>query len=143
MNRKSLFRFKWLYLSFLLFIFVLTPLGFAADQIVQLDNGKQVILYDDYTWEYVDTPKYDFDFATIKDDVIPGFLRKGINADAQTIKIAVEMYLQGWRYTMPVPKSAKAAWGYHDGRTTWFYGYWYNTKTKDYSQETPIKKANG
>jgi hypothetical protein len=136
-------RFKWKSLFFLLLIFVATTLVFAADQTVQLDNGKQVVLHDDYTWEYVDTPKYDYDFSSIQDNVIPAFLRTGIGADAQTIKTAVEMYLQGWRYTMPVPKSAKAAWGYYDGRTTWFYGYWYNIKTKDYSKEVPVKKANG
>lgn len=30
----------------------------------------------------------------------------------------------GWRFHAPVPKSAQAAWGNQDRRTTWFYGYW-------------------
>ena len=101
-----------------------------------MDNGKQVILHDDYTWEYANKPKCDFDFSQIKNIVIPDFLRKGISVDAETIAIAVEMYLQGWRYTMPRPKSAQAAWGNSGGRTTWFYGYRYNTKINVYSKET-------
>lgn len=122
--------------------FMIIPRVFAEDITVNLDNGKQVILHDDFTWEYVNKPKYDFDFSQIKDNVIPNFLRQGIPADAVTIKTAVEMYLQGWRYTMPKPKSAQAAWGNSDGRTTWFYGYWYNNKTNVYSKETPVKKSN-
>lgn len=44
---------------------------------------------------------------------------------------------------MPKPKSSQAAWGNFDGRTTWYYGYWYNVETKAYSKETPTKKSNG
>lgn len=53
------------------------------------------------------------------------------------------MYLQGWRYTMPRPKSAKAAWGKSDGRTTWWYGNWYNNNTNKYSNKTPKKQSSG
>lgn len=127
----------------LILSFLLMPQLFAKDQIIQLENGKQVVLHDDFTWEYIETPKYDFDFSVIKDNVIPDFLRQGITVDAETIKTAVEMYLQGWRYTMPKPKSAQAAWGNFDGRTTWYYGYWYNVETKAYSKEIPTKKSNG
>jgi hypothetical protein len=74
---------------------------------------------------------------------IPDFLRQGIDATPEQIAVAVEMYNQGWRYTMPEPKSAKAAWGVRDGRTTWYYGWWKNKKTGAYSSITPHKNENG
>jgi hypothetical protein len=56
---------------------------------------------------------------------------------------AVDMYNQGWRYTMPKPKSNQASWGNNDGRTTWWKGYWYNRITFKYSRLIPKCKANG
>lgn len=125
-------------------IFILfMPAVCAEDVIIQLENGKKIVLHDDFTWEYLDTSTDDFDFSQIRDNVIPSFLRQGIAVKAETIRTAVEMYLQGWRYTMPRPKSKQAAWGNRDGRTTWFYGYWYNVKTGECSKETPVRKENG
>lgn len=40
---------------------------------------------------------------------------------------------------MPEPKSAKAAWGVRDGRTTWWVGYWDNPLTRQTSSATPTK----
>lgn len=64
-------------------------------------------------------------------------LRSGINADQRTINTALGMQEQGWVYTMPRPKSAQAAWGNSDGRTTWWPGYWRSSKTGEHSATTP------
>ena len=115
----------------------------AQDQIVTLPNGKKVVLHADKTWDYYEGLSYDYDFSKLIDNQIPSFLRQGIKVDKHTLVVAVEMYLQGWRYTMPRPKSSQATWGNHDGRTTWWKGYWYNNKTYKYSRGTPKKQSNG
>jgi len=132
---KSLFL---LILGFLLFSNV-----FAQDQIISLPNGEKVVLHADKTWDSVNLSNNDFDYSKLKDNQIPEFLRKGINVDRETLIEAVKIYLQGWRYTMPQPKSAQAAWGNYDGRTTWWKGYWYNNKTNKYSRIKPHKQSNG
>lgn len=73
---------------------------------------------------------------------IPSSLRGGIKVDQQTIKTAIAMQEQGWEYIMPEPKSAQAAWGNPDGRTTWYVGYWRNSKTAETSSSPP-KLKNG
>jgi hypothetical protein len=115
----------------------------AQDRIETLSNGKKIILHSDYTWEYQKGIKYNFDFSTIENNKIPDFLRSGISAQKYLLTKATEIYLQGWRYTMPSPKSSKAYWGNGDGRTTWYNGYWKNTKTKKYSGITPKKHSDG
>jgi len=116
---------------------------FAADQIATLPDGEQVVLHDDFTWMYYEQSISIIDTSSIKGDEIPAFLRQGISADRKTIIEAVELYWQGWRYCMPQPKSAQAAWGNYDGRTTWWYGYWLNQKTGAVSQTSPVKRLNG
>ena len=131
-----------IYVFCLLFVF-LPAIGFA-DETVILSNGKSVVLHDDFTWSYQsDAQKATFDYSTLSSDSLPTFLRQGIRADLETQRVAVEMYLQGWRYTMPQPKSAQARWGNTDRRTTWFYGYWFNSDTSQYSSIQPTKKQNG
>ena len=71
----------------------------------------------------------------------PSTLRSGINANQRTIDKALKMQEQGWVYTMPRPKSAQAAWGNSDGRTTWWPGYWRNSKTGEHSATTPRLKG--
>jgi hypothetical protein len=71
---------------------------------------------------------------------IPSELRGGIQADSAIIQKALEMRKQGWAYTMPQPKSPQAAWGNHDGRTTWWVGYWTNEKTGETSSSGPVLK---
>ena len=73
--------------------------------------------------------------------VIPASLRGGIKVDQQTIKTALAMQEQGWEFIMPEPKSPQAAWGNTDGRTTWYEGYWRNTKTGESSSSTPKLQA--
>jgi len=129
-------------IALLAFLFICFN-GFSQELVITLQNGKQVVLHEDKTWSYKEGISYNFDFSTLRDNQIPQFLRGGITANKQTIRTAIEMYEQGWRYTMPSPKSSQAAWGNHDGRTTWWNGYWYNNKTNKYSQNTPQKKTNG
>jgi endonuclease/exonuclease/phosphatase family metal-dependent hydrolase len=93
------------------------------------------------------TPKpgftYNFDFSSLSPYTLPPFLRQGVRADVATQTIAVEMHLQGWRYTMPIPKSPQAAWDNFDGRTTWWHDYWYNIETEQVSATQPVKNENG
>jgi hypothetical protein len=126
-----------------LIVIFINPNLLSKDQIVQLNNGKKVVLHDDKTWEYHKELTYNFNFSDLKDNTIPKFLRKGISVNKSTLTIAVKLYLQGWRYVMPSPKSKQASWGNHDGRTTWWKGYWYNNKTNKYSKTTPQVQSNG
>ncbi|NIJ45519.1 hypothetical protein FHR24_001987 [Wenyingzhuangia heitensis] len=131
------------------FIFTLTFLFtsafqiYAQDQIETLSNGKKIILHSDYTWEYQKGIEYNFDFSTIKDNIIPKLLRQGISVNKKTLVTAIELKIQGWKYTMPRPKSSKAYWGNRDGRTTWYNGYWKNNKTNKYSGIIPKKHTDG
>jgi len=98
-------------------------------------NNKQIILFNDFTWNYVQSAETtSTDFSVLKN--VPDA------TDAEK-RQAVEMYKQGWRYTMPQPKSRQAAWGNRDGRTTWWYGGWVNEKLNRYSKTTPTKRENG
>lgn len=120
---------------FSLLLFVLC-LSIFSEEIVKTKDGKQIILYNDHTWaEYTNNT---VDYSLLKKQ-----LRPDIKANEQEINTACEMLSQGWKYTMPRPKSAKAGWGISDGRTTWWYGYWFNSKTNQYSESTPIKKESG
>jgi len=112
--------------------------GTRDSQIATLSDGTRVVLHDDFTWEYDNEGYvYDFDFSALTPETLPSFLRPGRQADVATQSTAVEMYLQGWRYMMPAPKSAQAAWGNSDGRTTWWYGYWYNVDGERHSASQP------
>jgi hypothetical protein len=115
----------------------------AEDQQVALSDGRQVILHDDFTWEYFKTPRALVDTSSIQDNQIPDFLRKGISAPKDIIISAIELYSQGWRYTMPRPKSSQAAWGNGDRRTTWWNGYWENKQTDAVSEKDPVKRESG
>ena len=132
------------FISFLVYIVISScSTIIAQNNIATLPNGSKVILHADKTWEYHETVSYDYDFSKIEENQIPSILRQGISADKNTITTAVKMYLQGWKYSMPRPKSSQASWGNGDGRTTWWKGYWYNGKTNKYSQITPKAKTNG
>ena len=121
-----------------LFAVFLTLLSISvfAEEIVVSKNGNKIILYDDHTWA-------EYKADTINYDTLENQLRIGRKANEQELKTACEMLSQGWKYTMPRPKSAKAGWGISDKRTTWWYGYWYNSKTSQYSQITPKKTESG
>jgi hypothetical protein len=70
-------------------------------------------------------------------------LRGGISCDNATTQTALELKKAGWTYIMPEPKSAKAAWGIRDGRTTWWVGYWTNERNNSTSSIQPTKNAQG
>ena len=127
---------KYVLMVFYLLFCLLT----YSEEIVKTTDGRQIILYDDHTWIEKTT-----DISDEKDIVklYKDKLRQDIRASDSEIKTACEMLADGWKYTMPRPKSAKAAWGISDGRTTWWNGYWYNEKTQFYSTTTPIKKNSG
>ncbi len=116
---------------------------FSQEETVTLSNGKKVVLHSDHTWSSADGVVYDYDFTTLNDNSIPEILRGGIQVDKDTLVTAMEMYLQGWRYTMPCPKCKKARRGHSDGYTTWWCGYWFNEKTGKYSSTVPEKASNG
>src|SRR5271157_3879554 len=65
------------------------------------------------------------------------------SCDKATIKTAVELKRSGWTYIIPEPKSPQAAWGNHDGRTTWCVGYWVNGTTGATSSTQPTKRSDG
>lgn len=111
-----------------------------ADEIVTLKDGTQIVIYENNTWK-----KYNPN-EVIKDNIIlknKKFLRENVKTTKEELYKACELYEQGWYYTMPMPKSAKAAWGVSDGRTTWYNGWWYNSKTNKYSIKTPFKTKSG
>lgn len=74
---------------------------------------------------------------------IPSSLRQDIpirvatGLNQATIDTALAMQRDGWRYIMPDPKSSQASWSNHDGRTTWWAGYWKNARTGVTSSMTP------
>jgi len=112
----------------------------TAQDIATTNDGRQIILNSDHTWK--DVTKVEVN--NIENlSIYRKELRPNIKASEYDILIACELLSQGWKYIMPIPKSAKAAWGISDGRTTWWNGYWYNSKTKEYSSKNPIKNSKG
>jgi len=120
------------------FVVSLLLLSFSmhAEEIVKTKDGREVILYDDHTWS--ESTKTKVDSTSLRAQ-----LRTGVNASEIELSTACEMLSQGWKYTMPEPRSAKAGWGVRDGRTTWWNGYWKNTKTGLYSNSTPVQGQSG
>ena len=70
-------------------------------------------------------------------------LGRQFQASSDEISEASSLAIQGWRYTLPVQKSAQAAWGNRDGGTTWYYGYWNNILDGAYSEKKPGKQSDG
>ncbi len=133
---------KKIALLFLLLISIIVTS--FTEEILKLSNGKQIIVYDDFTWNYLEINSNSaIDYSAIQDNQIPNYLRQGIQANRNEIIQAIQMYEQGWRYTMPRPKSTQAAWGNSDGRTTWYSGWWNNKITNHYSRTTPEKSNSG
>src|SRR5262245_34346531 len=108
-------------------LFLVVSFFLPAEEIATTSDGRQVVLFEDHTWKPLE--------STSADDVTAArkTLRPGAKATAAETQTAAEMRAQGWSYTMPQPKSAQARWGNRDGRTTWFNGFWQNTKTGHYS----------
>lgn len=119
---------------------ILTVSNLFTEEILIRNDGSQIIVYEDHTWgEYTDE-------ALSSTEIInknKSSLRNGISTSETELLTACEMYEQGWAYNMPRPKSSKAAWGISDGRTTQYNGWWYNSKTRQYSDSTPRKSSSG
>ena len=116
-------KFKW----FIILLFYSWCSLIFSQEVVTRADGSKVILYSDHTW----SEKKD-DLSNKPEQLLASYknlLRPGVKATLDQTQTACEMLAQGWKYTMPVPKSAQAAWGNGDGRTTWYNGYWYNSKT--------------
>jgi hypothetical protein len=58
-------------------------------------------------------------------------------AFASASELGKKLTAEGWCFMPPRPKSAQAAYGNYDKRTTWFYGYWVNSAEQECSLETP------
>jgi hypothetical protein len=75
---------------------------------------------------------------------IPAELRAAkFSCDQATIQAALELKRAAWTYIMPEPKSAQAAWGNTDKRTTWWVGYWVNGTDRSTSATQPKNDASG
>ena len=89
-----------------------------------------------------DLIRSNLDLAILKADSVDYFEAEGVYFTKDTLEVAIDMYLQGWRYIMPRPKSSEAKWGLADERTTWWNGYWYNVYYSMYSEGIPKKESN-
>lgn len=114
-------------------------ISFSQNDIAITSSGDTVLLFKDYTYQFKNKEKQK------NPQLIKQIKHIGhqLGASLKNIQTATKMAEQAWRYTLPQPKSAQAMWGNYDGRTTWWYGYWKNIKTKQYSQDTPRKTRTG
>jgi hypothetical protein len=118
-------------------IFFLSPELFSQIPAVT-PSGDTVLLFKDGTYRKKEKKKDD---VQLKQKI--NRIRAKYSASAAELEEAYSLASQGWRYTLPQPKSAQAAWGNYDGRTTWWYGYWKNLKTNKYSQNKPDLSESG
>lgn len=110
----------------------------ASPSVAVTPSGDTVLLYSDGTYHTK---------AQVRDDPrlknLTNQIGKKYSASTSEVKEAYSLALGGWRYSLPQPKSAQAAWGNSDGRTTWWYGYWKNTETGGFSSTKPILSKSG
>lgn len=97
--------FRNLFMKSLVLSLVFAPIAFAETfRSERLSDGRRIIV-------------------TESNELIPeSDLVARCHSEAECLRTA------GWRFHAPRPKSAQAAWGNHDRRTTWFYGYWTDGK---------------
>lgn len=100
-------------------------------------TGDTIFLYNDGTYQKKEKPEKKN--LRLKSNIES--LGKKYSASSREIEESYSLAAQGWRYTLPQPKSAQAAWGNSDGRTTWWYGYWKNSQTSKHSSTKP-KRSN-
>ena len=102
------------------------------------ESGDKVLLFKDGTYRKNNQSKIDNELSSrIKE------IGNKCSASENDIEEAILLAAQGWRYTLPRPKSRQAAWGNTDGRTTWLYGYWENIDTNEYSSKKPKLGQSG
>ena len=110
-----------------------------AQKVVITTQGDTLLLFEDGTYREV------INSAKIDSSLLKKIQKIGqeVNANGTQIQQSYQLAKQGWRYTLPQPKSRQAAWGNNDGRTTWWYGYWYNETRHVYSKTKPKKSKSG
>lgn len=123
---------KILFSNVFLCILVLYGASVFAETRAVTESGDKVILFEDGTYRKDNLSKVDNELKSrIKQ------IGNQCSASEDDIEEAYLLAVQGWRYTLPQPKSRQAAWGNPDGRTTWWYGYWENIDTNMYSSKKP------
>ncbi len=68
---------------------------------------------------------------------VPKPLGYAAGAPAADQQLANALKSAGWSYEFPQPKSKTAKWGNFNGSTTWWPGYWVNSKTGGTSAAQP------
>ncbi|MCB0279626.1 MAG: hypothetical protein KDD94_09005 [Calditrichaeota bacterium] len=119
-------------------LFLFISICFSQEEAVTR-SGVTVLLFEDGTWR-----KKEAD-AGLDAQLMRRIadLAQKHQATKDETREAYELAAAGWRYTLPQPKSKQARWGNSDGRTTWWYGYWYNRQTNAYSQKIPKQSQAG
>jgi hypothetical protein len=82
-------------------------------------------------------------FAGATNSAAPNLREHSFSVETTNLQAALDLRQAGWTYIMPQPKSPQAAWGNHDGRTTWYVGYWTNAVTHSSSAKQPKKDDKG
>lgn len=123
---------KALFSNVLFFVLIISPISVFAQTTAVTESGDKVVLFKDGTYRKNNQPKVDNELKSrIKQ------IGNQYSASENDTEEAYLLAAQGWRYTLPQPKSRQAAWGNSDGRTTWWYGYWENIDTNEYSSKIP------
>lgn len=126
-------------IGFLVAIFlIITGVSVFAETSAVTEAGEKVILFPDGTYRKGIENKIDNGLELRIQSAGNNF-----SASESDLKEAYSLAVQGWRYTLPQPKSRQSAWGNSDGRTTWWYGYWRNIETNEYSSRKPELGQSG
>lgn len=119
-------------------ILILSATSVFAQTTTTTESGEKVFLFKDGTYRQNIQSNIDNKLKShIKE------IGNRCSASENDIEEACLLAAQGWRYTLPQPKSKQAAWGNPDGRTTWWYGYWENINTNEYSSKKPKLGQSG
>ena len=115
------------------------------------EEGKIIILYEDYSWEFGNSSQNNQYSASLRpiSSLESSSSENGLRSDIEVIiddktkNKALQMKRQGWKYIMPRPKSKDADWTITDGRTTWYNGFWNNENTQKRSLKEPKLSKTG
>ena len=113
-------------------ILILSGTSVFAQTTAVTESGDKVLLFKDGTYRKNNQTKVDNELRSRIKQIGTQY-----SANENDIEEACLLAVQGWRYALPQPKSRQAAWGNPDGRTTWWYGYWENINTNEYSSRKP------
>lgn len=122
----------------ILCILILSATSIFAETTAITESGEKIVLFKDGTYRKNNQPKVDSALRSRIEQI-----GSKHSASANDIEEACSLAAQGWCYVLPQPKSRQAAWGNSDGRTTWWYGYWKNNDTNEYSSKKPELGQSG